>query len=219
MDLERLWTIQKTLTAMHDRLHDQLSQSETDSVQALSSYDNHPADLGTDTFERELDVGLTVGIQRRLDGVSRAMQKIRENTYGTCDRCGETIDPTRLSVRPESLYCLPCQEIVDAPYIPPPSEAEVVPMPFGHIERGDVEPDGEDIWQSVAQWGNSDTPQDTPPAIDYQETYVDFPEPVGYVEEIESIVDADGEVLFDALREKERRRGLGIDKESEEYPL
>ncbi len=218
MDLEALLTVQKKLTAIQNRLSDQLSQSETESVQALSAYDNHAADLGTDTFERELDVGLSLGIKQRLDGVQRAMQKVRENSYGICDRCGQAIDPERLAAQPESLYCLPCQTLVDTPYIPPPSEVGVVPMPFGHVNRQDVEANGEDMWQSVAEWGNSDSPQDTPPAIDYQETYVDFAEPVGYVEEIESIVDADGEVLLDTLREKTRRQGRGIDTESEEYP-
>ncbi len=203
---------------MYQRISDQLSQSETESVQALSAYDNHPADLGTDTFERELDVGLTVGIERRLKVVQRALEKVRERNYGLCDRCGQSIDSARLAVHPESIYCLSCQETMDTPYIPPPSEAEVVPMPFGQINRTDVEPNGEDMWQGVAQWGNSDTPQDTPPAIDYQETYVGFADPVGYAAPIEYIVDADGEVLFDALREKMRKQGQGIDKESEEYP-
>ncbi len=218
MDLEALLGVQRRLQSIHDRLGGQLSESETESVQALSAYDNHPADLGTDTFERELDVGLTVGIERRLDEVARAMAKIRDNTYGVCERCGQPIGDARLRVRPESIYCVECQEEMAVGYVPPPSEALVTPMPFGCSPKTVVEPDGEDIWQSVAQWGNSDTPQDTPPAIDYHETFVDFQEPVGYVEEVESIVDAEGEVLFDALREKMRRQGRESDKESEEYP-
>lgn len=218
MDLEALLGVQRRLQSIHERLSGQLSESETESVQALSAYDNHPADLATDTFERELDVGLTVGIERRLNEVERAMAKVRERTYGICDHCGQPIGGARLRVRPESVYCILCQRELAVGYVPPPSEALVTPMPFGRTPKTVVEPDGEDIWQSVAQWGNSDTPQDTPPAIDYHETFVDFQEPVGYVEEIESIVDAEGEVLFDALREKMRRQGRESDKESEEYP-
>jgi hypothetical protein len=166
-----------------------------------------------------LDVGLSVGIEHRLNEVERAMAKVRERTYGICDHCGQPIGAARLRVRPESIYCILCQRELAVGYVPPPSEALVAPMPFGRTPpKTAVESDGEDIWQSVAQWGNSDTPQDTPPAIDYHETFVDFQEPVGYVEEIESIVDAEGEVLFDALREKMRRQGRESDKESEEYP-
>ena len=46
MDLEALLGVQRRLQSIHDRLGGQLSESETESVQALSAYDNHPADLG-----------------------------------------------------------------------------------------------------------------------------------------------------------------------------
>lgn len=199
----------------------QLQQSETDSVQALSAYDNHPADLATDTFFREVDVGLTLGLNRRLGQIQRAQEKMDEGSYGRCDRCGRTIAEERLDALPEAIFCERCQTRMETSYVPPPSEVEVVPEPFG--DRGDihqdvVEADGEDFWQSVAQWGTSDTPSDTPPAVDYHETFIGFEEPIGYVEEVESIVDENGEVLFDALRQKAIRQAQATDAETDQYP-
>lgn len=217
-----LHKVKASLMSMRDRLQGQLSQSEKESVGALSSYDNHPADMATNTAARELDAGLAIGFEEQLHEVNRALEKWDEESYGICDNCGQKIDAGRLAVRPQSILCVSCQNATnDAHYIPTPDRDYVIPMPFGDrpdIHSGDVEADGEDMWQSVAQWGNSNTPQDTPPAIDYHETFVGFAEPIGFVEEIESIVDENGDVLWDALREKERREGRSIMKESDEYP-
>lgn len=209
------------LMKMRDEIRARFTESETESSQALSAYDNHPADLGTDTFDRELDVGLTVGLNRALEEIARAEEKLDEGTYGLCDRCGEVIGVSRMNALPNAIYCLSCQEHIDLPYQGPASGSDVIPMPFGDrrdIHRDVVEPDGEDMWQSVAQWGNSDGPQDIPPAVDYNETFVGFEEPVGYVEQVESIVDEHGEVLFDAVRAKAIREALSTDAESDEYP-
>ncbi len=209
------------LERLRNEIRERFGESETESVHALSAYDNHPADLATDTFSRELDVGLTVGLNRRLDQIGRAEEKLEEGTYGLCDRCGEPIASARLNAMPDAIYCVDCQAVMDLPYQGPPSGAEVIPYPFGDdraIHDDVVEPDGEDFWQSVAQWGTSDSPQDTPPAVDYYETFIGFDEPIGYVEEVESIVDENGEVLFDTLRQKAIRDADSTDAESDRYP-
>ena len=209
------------LERMESRIRERFDVSQTEYTHALSAYDNHPADQATETFRRELDVGLTVGLNRQLADVHRAQEKIDEGTYGLCDRCGAPISEGRLEAIPEAVLCLRCQEGVEESYVPPPSEAEVVPFPFGDrrdIHRDVVEADGEDFWQSVAQFGTSDSPQDTPPAVDYFETFVGFEEPIGYVQDVESIVDENGEVLLDAVRQKPIRNADSTDAESDQYP-
>ncbi len=216
--------VKEHLDYMAGNLRDQLAVSEMDSVHALSAYDNHPADLATDTFERELDLGLERGIKAQLREVQRAMDKVRNGTYGICDHCRGIISAERLHARPESVLCLTCQEALDSADNPRgllPGNP-VVPMPFGarpDIHHGDVATDGEDIWQSIAQWGTSDSPQDVPPSLDYHETYVGFDEPVGYVEEVESVVDETGEPLLDAVRVKMKRQARSTESESDEYPV
>lgn len=43
--------------------------------------------------------------------IDEAIRKIDENTYGTCDDCGEPISTERLRVLPFAVCCRDCQEI------------------------------------------------------------------------------------------------------------
>ena len=54
----------------------------------------------------EIGVGnnLVVGVER----IDRALAKLDEGTYGTCDNCGQAILPARLKVAPESTLCIEC---------------------------------------------------------------------------------------------------------------
>lgn len=47
--------------------------------------------------------------------VSEALQRIENDTYGTCDNCDELISPKRLAAIPWAKYCISCQEIMDNP--------------------------------------------------------------------------------------------------------
>lgn len=164
-------------------------------------------------------MGLTVGLNRRLNQVKRAQEKLDEGSYGVCDRCGQDIGESRLAAIPEAVLCVACQARQDKPFQGPLSEAQVLPYSFSDgpaIGEGEVEADREDFWQSVAQFGTSNSPQDTPPAVDYHETFIDFDEPIGIVEDVEAIVDENGEVLFDALRERPRQMAESSEKEDEE---
>jgi DnaK suppressor protein len=54
----------------------------------------------------EIGVGnnLVVGVER----IDRALAKLDEGTYGTCDNCGRPIVAARLRVAPESTLCIDC---------------------------------------------------------------------------------------------------------------
>lgn len=214
------------LTAAHERLRalktligERLAgATETGAVAALSAYDNHPADLATDTLARETDVGLRRGLERRLAEIRRAEEKLQDGSYDRCDRCGGPIGADRRQALPEATLCADCARAKAPPYAPPPSEETVVRMPYG--ERPDEEspePDGEAIWQEVAQWGTSNGPQDVPPAIDYHETFVGFDEPVGTVEAVESEVDSGTHPILEAARGRPRQEGRRIPKQTDKY--
>ena len=50
------------------------------------------------------------GHQRRLQLVESALVSIKQQRFGECRRCEEPIGYPRLQVRPESSFCLDCQE-------------------------------------------------------------------------------------------------------------
>jgi len=81
-------------------------QSESDSVGELSSYDQHQADLGTETFEREKDLSILEQVEAELADVEHALRRLDEGTYGMCEVCGKPIPEERLEAMPATRFCL-----------------------------------------------------------------------------------------------------------------
>jgi RNA polymerase-binding transcription factor DksA len=79
---------------------------EQESLAELSSYDQHQADVGTETFEREKDFSILEQIEAELADVERALERLDEGTYGTCEACGKQIGEERLEAMPASRFCL-----------------------------------------------------------------------------------------------------------------
>ncbi|MGH2721586.1 MAG: TraR/DksA C4-type zinc finger protein [Actinomycetota bacterium] len=96
----RLQTLLKTIDQEED------TGSENESVSELSSYDQHPADMGSETFERTKDLSILAAVQAELDDVERAFRRLEAGTYGTCDACGNPIEKARLDAIPTARFCL-----------------------------------------------------------------------------------------------------------------
>ncbi|WP_372007940.1 TraR/DksA C4-type zinc finger protein [Paenibacillus chitinolyticus] len=176
--------------------HFGMSQAMGESTGELSTYDNHPADIGTEMFEREKDIALLENAERHLDQVNLALERLAAGTYGICMECGRTIPYERLSAIPTTQYCLehvPNRHASDRR----PVEEEFLAPPFGRTsldERSDQNQfDGEDAWQIVESWGNSDSPAmaEDPNIGDYNAMYVEADELDGYVEPFESFLATD----------------------------
>ena len=45
-----------------------------------------------------------------LEKIERALAKIKENTFGNCEECGDEISIKRLEARPETTLCIKCKE-------------------------------------------------------------------------------------------------------------
>jgi len=166
-----------------------LDRPLSESIGETAVYDNHPADIGTETFEREKDFGLREDQMTTMDMVEKALGRLDGGAYGTCDRCGRAIPEDRLEAVPWTAFCLDCEKALEdeeARDWGRPAEEGVL-APLSDISDDDqdrqVEFDREDAWQAVARFGTSDTPADTPPAIDYGETYAGAGEDIGTVEE------------------------------------
>lgn len=79
----------------------------------LADYDQHPADDGTDTFEKEKDVSVRDSWRNVLARIDDALAKIEHGTYGCCDRCGIAISKERLNAMPYAIFCVNCQDIIE----------------------------------------------------------------------------------------------------------
>jgi RNA polymerase-binding transcription factor len=45
-----------------------------------------------------------------LDKITKALAKIEDGSFGTCEECGEDISIKRLEARPETTLCIRCKE-------------------------------------------------------------------------------------------------------------
>ena len=90
-------------------------QELSESLSEISDYDDHPADVATETFEREKDRALRENARETLERVDAALRKMDTGTYGLCDICGQTIPAGRLDAVPYATLCVKCQADVEGP--------------------------------------------------------------------------------------------------------
>lgn len=83
------------------------SQSE---MSGENSFENHLADSGTATFERERDLSLERNISDMLHKVDDALKRIDNGDFAVCESCGRRISEERLNALPYVNLCIECQE-------------------------------------------------------------------------------------------------------------
>ena len=62
----------------------------------------------TEAISRRNDIGIGTSLEVTEQRLLRALAKVEEGSYGTCDSCGGPIAPARLEVAPESVLCIDC---------------------------------------------------------------------------------------------------------------
>ena len=72
----------------------------------LSSADQHPAELATETIERELDQSVVLRVDAELAAIEAAVRRVDEGTYGLCETCGQPIGDERLEALPAARCCV-----------------------------------------------------------------------------------------------------------------
>jgi RNA polymerase-binding transcription factor DksA len=80
--------------------------SEWKATGELSLVDLHPADVGTETFERDKAMSIRYNVEAEIADVERALRRLDEGTYGRCEACGRPIGAARLHARPMTRFCI-----------------------------------------------------------------------------------------------------------------
>lgn len=104
---QRLQALQRDLAAVRD-------EDQQDDLSELSSVDQHPAEVGTETFERERDLSTLEQVEAELDEVAAAFERLDAGTYGTCEACGRPIGEERLQALPFTRFCVEDQQRAEA---------------------------------------------------------------------------------------------------------
>jgi RNA polymerase-binding protein DksA len=105
---KRLLEERKRVQEAIDYLHEENPGSIQDETQD-STADNHPGDMATVTFDRELDYTLEENEGRLLQAIDAALTRMDDGSYGVCVSCGQPIGAERLEALPWTTQCIDCK--------------------------------------------------------------------------------------------------------------
>lgn len=104
---QRLHELRAELLRMVEGLEeDQQDRAESEGDMT----ENDSGDMSQSLFTREMDATVEQAMEKRLQSVERALQKIDEGTYGICDDTNEQIPRGRLEAVPEAIYTVEAQQ-------------------------------------------------------------------------------------------------------------
>jgi DnaK suppressor protein len=99
------------LKAELERVRDGLEEDQRYRAEEEEDFTQHDSgDMSQSLFTREVDATVEQQVERRLENVERALQKIDEGTYGLSDDSGEPIPRGRLEAVPEAVRTVDEQE-------------------------------------------------------------------------------------------------------------
>ena len=83
----------------------ELDEGQQDSLSELSTVDQHPADIATDTFERTKEFAIQDQLEAEIRELEEALGRVERDEYGRCEACGKEITGERLQARPAARFC------------------------------------------------------------------------------------------------------------------
>ncbi len=118
-DKKKLEQYKTNLLKLGDSLlHDINNMSKNPGSQNSDSSDVsghvlHMADVATDMYDREFNLGLASTEREVLQKIEQALKRIEDKIFGTCFECEKSIPFARLNAIPYVETCLKCQEKIE----------------------------------------------------------------------------------------------------------
>ncbi len=88
---------------------EEMGATESGDLRSDLEFSDGFADAGAATAERTEVLGLIETLKGQLGSVDKALIKLDNGTYGSCDSCGQPIPTARLEARPTSVLCVDCK--------------------------------------------------------------------------------------------------------------
>ena len=88
-------------------------ESQRAAAGELADIDEHVADVASDTFEREVELGLLHTLDAEVEDVRSAIIRLALGAYGRCASCGTPIDDARLRAMPAATRCVEHQRAAE----------------------------------------------------------------------------------------------------------
>lgn len=117
MDKAFLKEMEEILTAEKDRLRKELAEFSTKNPKNAEDFEATFPNLGDKEDENAEEVATystNLTLERTLESslrdVTRALERIEKDAYGTCKYCKNELDEKRLRARPSSSSCVECKK-------------------------------------------------------------------------------------------------------------
>jgi len=91
-------------------LEDEACKKGSDAAGDLSTLPMHLADLGTDSFEQDISLGLMENESDEIHEIEEALDRIKDGTFGLCESCRKKIPKERLKAIPYARLCVNCKK-------------------------------------------------------------------------------------------------------------
>jgi DnaK suppressor protein len=91
--------------ALHERVEGFAEPPELGEAQGFGK---RIGDGTVEAIRRLTEIGVGSTLEDALVRTDRALAKLDEGSYGTCDSCGGAIAPARLEAMPDSVLCVTC---------------------------------------------------------------------------------------------------------------
>jgi DnaK suppressor protein len=104
-----LEAIRRALEERRDRTRERVGAlAQRPEPGAAQGFGKRIGDGTVEAISRLTEIGVGTSLEEGLARTERALAKLDEGTYASCDSCGQAIAPARLRAMPDSILCLAC---------------------------------------------------------------------------------------------------------------
>lgn len=101
----------QSLENKRDDLRKRIREVRQDGLHIVQESD--PVDEAIEFSRRDTATHELKRLAHQLATVDRAIQRVKDGTYGICEECNEEIPSKRLECVPEAILCLECQRMAE----------------------------------------------------------------------------------------------------------
>jgi DnaK suppressor protein len=101
--------VRRALEAHRDEMRERVGAlAQRPELGSAQGFGKRIGDGTTEAISRLTEIGVGQSLESSLARTERALAKLADGTYGTCDVCAQKIAPARLQAMPDSVMCVDC---------------------------------------------------------------------------------------------------------------
>ncbi|MBN2198885.1 MAG: TraR/DksA family transcriptional regulator [Candidatus Aminicenantes bacterium] len=114
MDKRGKEQVRRKLMEKKEAIISKLSRTVEESKEVETDIARDVADKAENSYTKEFLLSLSDTEREQLMHIDQALRSLEKGHYGICQLCGRPITKKRLEALPWSVYCLECQQKIEA---------------------------------------------------------------------------------------------------------